>query len=332
MSAAEETPEAIAGRHGLLALLRRLEREHPDRPRIGQSHNLKQEYVSMGQDPFLTFPDADITKLEHGARTDIRTPVLGFFGPQGALPINTTEEVTRWVHSGDESFVKFADIFNARFLQLFFRSWSDAHAISQFDHPDKDRFQEFIGALSGVGTKAFRSRDSIPDMFKTSMVPLHASRIKSPVRLRQMIEHHLSAQVQVEEHAPTWLDFEKGDQNRMGMQGSTLGRDMFLGARLQSVSERVVLHIQTDSLQDYRRYLPGGDAHANLSDIVFWYLGKTTEVGVELSLPSSEVPQAQLGQTVELGWMAALEPSNDPETPEFVAVARYTLDPNAKAA
>lgn len=326
------TPEAIAGRYGLFALLRKLEREHPDKPRIGHSHNLRQEYVSMGQDPFLTFPDADITKLELGKKTDIRTPVLGFFGPQGALPLNTTEEVARWVNSGDESFVKFCDIFNERFLQLFFRSWSDAHAISQYDHPDKDRFQGFVGALSGVGTKGFRGQDSIPDVFKTSMVSLHGSRVKSPIRLRQMIEHHLQAEVQVEEHVSTWLEFEAGDRNAMGMQGATLGRDMFLGARLQSVSERILLHIRTRSLQDYRRYLPGGDAHANLADIVFWYVGKTMEVGVELSLPSDEVPPAQLGQSIELGWMAAVEPSNDPDAPEFVAVARYTLDPNSKAA
>ncbi len=326
-----ETDEAYAGRHGLFALLRQLEREHADQPRIGRSHSLRQEYVSMGQDPFLSFPDADITHLEKGETTDIRTPVMGFFGPHGALPLNTTEEVARWVNGGDESFVKFCDIFTERFVQLFFRSWSDAHAISQYDMPEKDRFQNFVGALSGIGTRAFRQRDSIPDVFKTSMVPLHANRVKSPVRLRQMIEHHLHAQVRVEEHVSTWLDFEDSDCNKMGMQGATLGRDMFLGAKLQSVSERIELHIQTRSLADYRRYLPGGDAHANLADIVFWYLGKTMEVGVVLSLPSSEVPQAQLGQSVELGWMAALEPSDDPDGPPYVAVARYTLDPNTQA-
>lgn len=324
--------DAYAGRHGLFALLRQLEREHADQPRIGQSQTLQQEYVTLGQDPFLAFPDADITHLEKGAKTDIRTPVMGFFGPQGALPLNTTEEVKRWVDGGDESFVKFCDIFNERFVQLFFRSWSDAHAISQFDMPEKDRFQGFVGALSGVGTRAFRGRDSIPDVFKTSMVALHANRVKSPVRLRQMIEHHLHAEVRVVEHVSTWLDFEDSDQNRMGLQGATLGRDMFLGAKLQSVSERIELHIRTRSLKDYRRYLPGGDAHANLADIVFWYLGKTMEVGVSLSLPSSEVPGAQLGKSVELGWMAAVEPSTDADGPEFVAVARYTLDPNALAA
>lgn len=328
----DETPQAYAGRHGLFALLRRLEREHPNHPRVGHSRNLRQEYVSLGQDPFLSFPDADISALEEGPKTQIRTPVLGFFGPQGALPLNTTEEVRRWVHGGDDSFVKFADIFNARFVQLFFRAWSNSHAISQFDHPEKDRFQAYIGALSGVATPAFKHRDSIEDVFKTSMVPLHANRIKSPVRLRQLIEHHLNATVRVEEHVSTWLEFEDSDCNRMGLQGSMLGRDMFLGARLQSVSERVMLHIQTRSLEDYRSYLPGGDSHANLADIVFWYLGKTIEVGVSLSLPSDQVPRAQLGQSVELGWMAAISPSNDVETPEFVDVASYTLDPKTRAA
>lgn len=327
-----EVSQANAGRNGLFALLRRLEREHPNHPRIGHSRNLRQEYVSLGQDPFLAFPDADISALDEGVKTKIRTPVLGFFGPHGALPLNTTEEVRRWVKGGDDSFVRFTDIFTARFIQLFFRAWSDSHAISQFDHPEKDRFQAYIGALSGVATPAFKHRDSIEDVFKTSMVPLHSNRIKSPVRLRQLIEHHLNAEVRVEEHASTWLEFEDSDQNKVGLQGSTLGRNMFLGARLQSVSERIVLHIRARSLADYRSYLPGGRAHAQLSDIVFWYLGKTMEVGVSLSLPSTEVPQAQLGQSVELGWMAAITSSNDADAPEFVDVASYTLDPNTKAA
>lgn len=328
------TPEALeAFRRGLFSSLRELERNNPGKPRIGRSARLKDEYIDIGQDPTLGFPASDMTKFERlrTGKTAIRAQAIGFFGPQGALPLHTTNEAARWKASGDGSFVKFTDLLGTRFLQLFFRAWSDAHAISQFDHPDGDRFSSYIGALSGVGTPAFRGTDSIMDVHKASMVPLHATRIKSAVRLRQLIEHHLGAQVEVVEHVPSWLDFEPQDQNRLGNRGSTLGQNMFLGTRLQTVNDRIELKIRTSGLADYRRYLPGGSAHANLEDLVFWYLGKTIEVGVELSLPADEIPPAQLGQTVELGWMAALPAANDNQSlPEqqkdgFVTVARYTF-------
>lgn len=328
MNTPVEAAAQEAFRRGLFAALRELERKNGNKPRIGRSVRLKDEYVSIGQDPTLSFPAADMTRFERMAngKVDIRSPVLGFFGPQGALPLDVTKEAAEWKAAGDGSFVALADLLATRFLQLFFRAWSDAHAISQFDHPDGDRFADYIGALSGIATPAFKGSDSIRDVHKASMVPLHAARTPSPVRLRQLIEHHLGAEVQVVEHAPSWLEFEEEDQTRLGQSGSMLGQNMFLGARMQSVNDRIELKIQTRGLADYRRYLPGGLAHRNLEDLVFWYLGKTTEVGVELSLPAEEIPPAQLGQTVELGWMAAIEAANETRAPgEYVTVARYTL-------
>ena len=81
-----------------------------------------------------------------------RAPLAGMqpFGPQGALPLNTTEEVLRWQTEGENGFVRFTDILSARFYQLFFRAWSDAHAISQHDRPDEDRFGTYVAAVAGL--------------------------------------------------------------------------------------------------------------------------------------------------------------------------------------
>ncbi len=320
-----------AGKMGLFTTLRRVERNSPHAPRIGKNRRLSDEPVHIGQDPDLRFPTSDLSDAEQRAdgKFHIRSRTLGYFGPQGALPLNTTEEVARWAHWGDHGFVKFVDIFSTRFLQLFFRAWSDSHAITQFDQPDKDRFQAYIGALSGISTPAFRNHDSIDDTFRTSMVGLHAARVKSPVRLRQLIEHHLGSDVEVQEHAPTWIEFEESDRNSLGARGSSLGRDMFLGARMRTVNDRIKLNIRTRTLPEYRRYLPGGTAHKQLADLVFWYLGKTLEVAVELSLPANEIPPATLGETVQLGWMAAVAPDYPAAEKRQIAVAKYILGQQA---
>lgn len=314
---------------GFLALLRKLERAASDKPRIGENGRLRDAVVRAGQDPRLAFPVADLSAMWRDVRAvpHLRVEFMGFFGPHGALPLSTTEEVARWVEGGDGAFVAFTDIFAARFIELFFRAWSDARAISQFDHPEGDRFQTYLAALAGFGTPAFRDHDQLDDLYRLPLVGLQSSRVKSPVRLRQMIRHHLRMQAEVAEHIPTWLTFEAGDRNALGAHGM-LGQSLFLGARAQSVAERIDIRLHARNLDEYRSLLPGGPVHARLSGLIFWYLGKSYEVGVTVSLPANTIPPAQLGQSAELGWLAVLAPRYTKADARPVDVTTYTLSPD----
>ena len=329
---------------GFLALLRRLERDNPGRPPIGRARRLRDEIVRLGQGVWLGFPDGDFTPADPdapapkpGAYADrrMRTMLPGYFGPQGPLPLTTTEEVARWVGARDISFVAFTDIFAERFLQLYFRAWSDAHAISQFDHPGSDRFHGYIAAVAGVGSPAFRDHDGLPDIARLPMVSLFGGRVRSAVRLRQMIETHLDVAVRVEEHVPLWLEFEDGDRCALGQQGSSIGQDLYLGGRVRSVNDKIRLHLRTRDRADYDRFLPGRPGYQRLADIVFWYLGKTQVVDIALSLPVSEIaPSALGGGAASLGWMAPLvgadrtapDPGPDPDEIQMIEAARFDLE------
>ncbi len=324
------TPEYAE--YGYLALLRHLERRNPDLPRIGRARRVRDEIVRLGQDPFLAFPDCDLSEVDLMKRPPIvRSRFLGFFGAFGALPLNTTEEVFRWFDSGDKSFVDFADIFVTRFIQLFYRSWADSRAITQFDHARDDRFRLYLMGMTGIGTPTFHGRDSINDTVKLRLVPLAMGRVKSAVRLRQMLELHFETDVEVQEMVPTWMEFEPDSLSRLGVQGSSLGRDMHLGSRVQSIGEKICIHVRVPTLAAYRRFLPGGTGNAHLRDIVFWYLGRVFEVDVAVWLPRREVPAARLGATAELGWMACIAPSVPAGSEnEYLRGTIYRLDPTAQ--
>ena len=319
----EELPPGL----GLLAMLRHIERSAPDKPRIGKSQRLRDEAVRLGQDPYLAFPETEINRVERKDGVAIvRSRFLGFFGPQGALPLNTTEEVLRWFDSGDEAFVAFTDIFVTRFQQLFYRSWADSRAITQFDHPDDDRFLRYLLSLAGAGTPATEGDSLIAGSVRAGLAGLFAGRVKSPVRLRQMLAERLDARFEIAEMVPVWLEFEPDALSRLGAQGSTLGRNIHLGSRVQSVSEKICIHVHLDSYDAYRRFLPGGADHALLRAVTAWYLGQTFEVDVALWLPLGQVPPARLGQSTELGWMACIAPPADPPPDETVRVSLFRLD------
>ena len=300
--------EVPSDQFGFLALMRVMERRAKGRPRIGKNTTLKEEVVKIGQDPSLAFPASDISDLITGKKPEIRNNILGFYGPQGALPLNTTEEVKRWLDRGDRAFIGFTDVFATRFLQLFFRSWSDARAITQFDHESGDRFRNYIGALLGMGSPAFHDRDVLPDINKIYLAALALGRVRSPKRLEQMIGIDLGADVTISEHMLSWMVLEPDNTNRLGQIGSTLGRDMYVGARVPTVNDKIRITLRTRSLREYRDFLPGGALHSRLHALVRWYVGRSVDVDVSLSIPANEMPAAVLGKSTELGWVASLAP------------------------
>ena len=314
--------EWMALGRGLFAVLRELERRAGDKPRIGRNRRLHEQLVRMGQDPYMGVPHSDIARYDPGKKAPlVRAQFMGFFGPFGAFPLNWSEEVRRWFDNGDPSFVAFVDIFTERFQELFFRAWSDSSAITQFDHPTDDRFLSYLLSFTGNGSAAMKSRDAVPDEVKARYAGLASGRVKSPVRLRQILQLHFKGKltVDIEELVPTWLDFEPDTLSHVGMQASTMGMDVHLGSRVRSVGEKIRIHLQVRTIEDYFRLLPSGADHAHLRDLVFWYLGEAFEIEAVLWLPQPEIRPAVLGVNAQVGWMACIAP--DPGDPDHMVRA-----------
>nr|WP_245216633.1 type VI secretion system baseplate subunit TssG [Sagittula salina] len=314
---------------GLFVLLRELERRAGGKPRIGRNTRLHDRVVKLGQDPFLGMPHAEVARYDPSQSIPVvRAQFMGFFGPHGAFPLNWTEEVHRWFRAGDASFVAFVDIFTARFQELFFRAWSDARAITQFDHAEGDRFEAYMLSFTGNGTPAMQGRDALSDTVKARYAGLSGGRVKSPTRLRQMLQLHFDGKlrVEIEELVPTWLDFEPDTLSKLGMQACGMGMNMHLGSRVRSVGEKIRVHLYVHSITHYFDLLPGGHDHGHLRDLVHWYLGEAYETEVVIWLPQTEIQPAVMGVSAQLGWMACLSPpKGDPDV--MVQVTVFKLLP-----
>ena len=298
----------------MFAVLREFERSNPDKPRIGANGVLDEEIVSLGQDPFLEFPASNIANYQEtaGGESKLRTRYLGFFGPQGALPLTTTVEAYTWSAQRDTSFVHFTDIISNRFLQLFFRAWADARPIAQADRPKQDRFFAYVGSLTGIGSEPFADRDRVEDMAKVAFAGLTGSQVKSAVRLEQLISGVLQVEARVEERVGSWLVFEASDQMALGAAHSGLGIDAALGVRAYSINDKIRIRILAGSLDQYRKFLPTGELSDKLTDLVFYYIGHRFDFDVELALDAREAPPVRLGSSGELGWTSWMAP----KTPE----------------
>jgi type VI secretion system protein ImpH len=295
--------------------LRRIERQGALQgisplPRIGDASSRREEYVVLGQDPYFDFPASNLSKFHtrSDGRVEILVKFLGLLGPQGALPLATTEEAFHWSLARDDAFPRFLDLINHRFLQLFYRAWADSRPAAQHDRPDDDHFIAYIGSVIGIGSSPFRERDSVPDCGKLGYAGLLGAKAKSAARLRGGLRGLFAVEVDIEQFVGSRLELAADDCTRLGAGFCGLGVDTMLGGVFFSVQDKIRIRIYASDMVEYRRFLPQGDRCEPLVDFIFFYLGDEFDWDVELAIPAPKAQPIRLGEAGELGWTTWLSP------------------------
>jgi type VI secretion system protein ImpH len=303
--------EAEPWRFDYFTVLRHLERTFADRPRIGDSAARREEFVQLGQDPFMDFPASNLARVVHSDNKALQVFVkyLGLLGPQGALPLAITEESYHYLLAQDDSFPRFLDVFNHRFIQLFFRAWADSRPIVQHDRPEADRFVAYIGSAIGVGSKPYQNLDSVPDAAKLGFAGILGAQAKCASRLAGAVCGLFDVRAEVEEFIGTRLIIEPGEWTTLGGRYNILGEDALLGRTIFSVQDKIRVRIFTKSLAQYIRFLPTGDLCEPLADLVFFYNGEQLDWDAELAIPSGAAEPIRLGKFGQLGWTTWMAPN-----------------------
>ena len=227
-------------RFDYFVLLRHLERTFKDQPRIGDSATVREEIARFGQNPFMEFPASNVSGADQDEEKPLKIFVrhLGMLGPQGPLPLSTTEEAYHYALAEDEAFPRFLDLFNHRFIQLFFRAWADSRPIAQHDRPDADRFVAYIGSAVGIGSGPYHHLDSLPDGAKLSFAGLLGAQAKSASRLAAAIQGIFNVKAEVEEFVGSRLAVEAAEWTLLGRGYNVLGEDALLGRSIFSVQDK----------------------------------------------------------------------------------------------
>jgi type VI secretion system protein ImpH len=291
------------------------------RPRLGDSATRREEYLDLGQVPFLDFPASAVASYEPKTERDkarLRVKFLGMLGPMGPLPAATTEEALRWFSRRDDAFVRFLDIFNNRFLQLFFRAHSDARPASHRLRPGDDRFRDYVGSAMGVGGPSWRDLDSLPDLQKVAFAGLLGVRATSASRIEHLVAGIFGIGTQVDQFVGAYLPVPEAEQTRLGTAHALLGDGAVAGRRVLSVDTKFRLRLFPATLAAYERFLPNGAWARRLSDTITNAIGFEFEWDVELVLPDDQPRPAELGAYGRLGWTSWMRKRGQHREGEFV--------------
>jgi type VI secretion system protein ImpH len=87
---------------------------------------------------------------------------------------------------------------------------------------------------------------------------------------------------------------------------ASIGRNATMGAQVRGAQQRFRLRIGPLNLNEFNRFLPGGDALVQLVAAVKFYVGGEKGWDVQLVLKKEDVPVTHLGQSGRMGfstWM-----------------------------
>lgn len=139
--------EAHPARHDLFQALRRIESLAPGRARLGDATRPSDEPIRFAEEAALSFAIGAVSGVERGGARPPRVVqrVIGFLGPNGALPIHLTEHAReRRLHQADPTFAEFLNTLLHRFGLFFYRAWARAQPTVDLDRREQARDRKSV--------------------------------------------------------------------------------------------------------------------------------------------------------------------------------------------
>lgn len=298
------------------AVMRRLESVARTTPRWGRALLPGAEPVRVGQEPSLSFAPASFSRFEPATAHSpprLRQQFFGYIGPNGPLPVHLSDFIReRSLNHGDPTWLAFLDSFSHRFSLHFYRAWAQSRPAVALDRPGEDRFRLQIGALVGIGTPGRVGRDEIHDDARLHFSGWLARRVHNVESVESVLCSYFGVPVKLERWVGHWMSLPAGELTRLGQGESSraMGMGAMLGTRAWDRQHRVRLHLGPLTIEQYRMFLPIGDARPVLQRWMQQLLGDELEWDAELVLEKAQVPATRLGaakgSAPRLGWVSWL--------------------------
>jgi type VI secretion system protein ImpH len=322
--------------------VRLLERLEPTRVAVGRGGPPKAEVVRFRAHVALSFPASQIYELERPEGSSLALPVmvvtfLGLHGPSGILPRHYTEILMKLAkdkeNRGPERFAlrDWFDLFNHRFISLFFRAWEKyrfyiPYERKEYDNPEPDPFTLCLRSFIGLGQSAQRRRlrvalwdqtdDTQPERVLAhveDLAVLHFAgflghRPRNAVSLQALLADYFELPIQVQQFRGQWLLLDPANQSALVDGGNTqMGVNLVAGERTWDVRSKVRIRLGPLSYFQFLQFLPDRSPERSrkafylLGHLVRLYVGPELDYDVQVVLRAEDVPPLHLTDSPTLG-------------------------------
>lgn len=327
--------------------VRVLERSSPGRKPIGVDFAPELEIARFRSHLSMTFPPSQIVGFEppneERSAPLVTVAFMGLYGVTGVLPVHYTQmllELVRDVRGPERRSLRdWLDLFNHRFISLFYRAWEKYRFHLAYDRgeahaPVQDTFTLAVRSLMGLGSPGLRDRLSIrnaefgigneeagwgsafrnphselakvDDLGLLYYAGFFAQRPRNAANLRLMLADYFRVPVEVQQFRGQWLAVPEADQTQLGTLG-TLGADAVAGSQVWDCASRFRLRLGPLKYDRFEDLLPDPAPARErktfflVAQLARLYSGPEVDFDVQLVLAADQVPEAGLAESAGAG-------------------------------
>ncbi len=290
--------------------------------RLGGPGPAADELLRLKPAVSLSFPASDLAGIEPEKsaisgqqRFSIRTNFLGLFSSDSPLPTFFTEDLL-WKENNQAAVRDFLDIFHHRALSLFYRAWEKYRYAVQFRHMGADEFSGRVFSLLGLGTSFLVGSTGLPSVRLLRYAGLVTRKPHSASALEGILRDYFGLPgIAVKQCVERRVRIEPQQQNRLGTQNCSLGRDFSLGGEVRDMSGKFRIATGSLGLIDYLRFLPVAADYAAMVNLTRYFATDRLDFDIQVKLRAEETPPLRLStkSPQRLGWTSCLpNPRQDP--------------------
>ncbi|MFC0228700.1 type VI secretion system baseplate subunit TssG [Serratia aquatilis] len=275
-----------------------LEQSQSGEPGLGATHSPQHEPVRFRPHPGMGFPVSELKSVEtdpdHPERPPtVRTTFIGLYGVESPLPSGYIDDIAQQ-RDGSEVVSDFLDIFNHRLTTQFYRIWRKYSYPATFQPGGSDETSQYLLGLVGLGIPGSAAHVGTPISRFLALLGV----LRLPTRTAEGIE--ALVKLLAPNTVPTVTPHDRLhiplDTPAMlsCQQPVTLKTHPVMGRSAVDVNSQVLLTLTTTDPLEVRGWLPGGELHTDLLSLLHVYLGARLHARLQLQLPRSLLPDAQL--------------------------------------
>ena len=253
-------------RFSFFQAVRLLERMSPGKEGVGRSVRPGNEIVRFRSHPSLSFPPSEIVDLkapppgQEERPPEMTVNFIGLTGPQGVLPHPYTELVRERISHKDTALWSFLDLFNHRFVSLFYRAWEKYRFPIAYERQREDAFTEYLFDLIGMGTPGLRGRMAVNDQALLLYAGLVAQKPHSAGAIASILRDYFRVPVEIVQFQGQWFPLEPENVTTLGQANSELGRTVVAGSSVFVSQSKFRVRLGPLRLAQFVSFLPVGPA------------------------------------------------------------------------
>ncbi len=321
--------------------VRLLRERYPDKSDIGTSADPDEEFVRFKSDLSFAFANTNVVSLERpsepGGAPELSVSFMGVASPGsfGSLPYRYTEEIHRQLEAKNPAVRDFLDLFNHRFISLFYRAWEKYRFSIRHERGDESNFfEQAVFAIIGLATPGLRGRLPFDDRALLSRAGLLAMAPVPACVLENLVESFFGVEAEAQQFRLRRYLLDPEERSYLGTANATLGQDLVVGAEVNLNQYQFRLRLGPMGWPEYQSLLPDAPGYASLMELVRLSLPPEFEFEVQLVLRREDAPPLQLGaagpDAPRLGWTTwassgALD--RDPDDALFASQQRPSPNP-----